>query len=467
MPHTSLLRSTPFRLALVFGVLFICAYFVSGLVAFKFIAKELEVQYAERIRQTFDIISGTYADSDLQDLIDATHVHIAETPDKEMVFLLTAPDGAVLASNIGTRQFSTGWSEFQAATLGIAGASLYRVYAGAVGRYWLAVGASDQEIRRWEGAVIASFGWASIVVILLAIIGGAWLAFRAQRRLDAVRDTLRQVSHGKLSARVPLLGRGDDLDQLSRDINEALDRLSASVESMRQVSTDIAHDLKTPLNYLKITLEDARLKQEKGQPVLEDLERASEEADQINLIFEALLRIAHIESGVRKSRFAAVNLSELFNVLLDVYSEVAADTVHMVEQRFHDDDEQLIAGDRQLLIQMYANLIENAIRHTPPGAVILLGIAGEGDRICTYVEDNGLGIPASEHERVFRRLYRLEKSRTSPGTGLGLSLVKAVADLHGAELRLADARPGLRVVIRYDRFMQVEQLPRPLSVAAE
>jgi signal transduction histidine kinase len=463
MPRTSLTRSTPFRLALLFSLLFIAAYFLSGLVAFKVITKELDARYAERIQQTFEIISGSYADSDLQDLIDATHVHIAETTDRQMVFLLTASDGQVLASNIGPRRFSDGWSQFQATTLGIAGSAVYRIYAGTVGRYRLAVGASNQQTWQLQRAVIVSFGWASIVVILLAVAGGALVASRAQRRLDAVGDTMRQVSHGELSARIPLLGRGDDLDQLSQDVNEALDRLSASVETMRQVSTDIAHDLKTPLNHLKITLEDARLKQERGRPVLEDLEQASQEADQINLIFEALLRIAHIESGARKSRFAAVDLSELFKALLEVYSEVAKDTGHRIEQRFHGDKRQLISGDRQLLIQMYANLIENAIRHTPPGATIRLGIAGEGARLCTFVEDNGPGIPASEHEKVFRRLYRLEKSRTSPGIGLGLSLVKAVADLHAAALRLEDAKPGLRVVIHYDRYMQVEPVPGRLA----
>lgn len=465
MPRTSLVRSTPFRLALMFGVLFVSAYFCSGLVAFKVIAHELDARSAERIRQTFRIISGSYADKELEDLVEATHVHIAEAANQQMVFLLTAPNGGVLAGNIGARQFSDGWSEFPANTLGIAGASRYRVYAGLVGGYRLAVGASDRQTWRLERTVLVSFGWASIVVIVLAITGGALLAFRAQRRLDAVGNTMRQVSHGELSARIPLLGRGDDLDQLSLDVNEALDRLSASVESMRQISTDIAHDLKTPLNHLKITLEDARLKQENNRPVLEDLERASQEADQINLTFEALLRIAHIESGVRKSRFAVVNLRELFNALLEVYSEVAEDTAHTIEERFHGDEQQFISGDRQLLIQMYANLIENAIRHTPSGATIGLGMATEGTRISTFVEDDGPGIPATEHEKVFRRLYRLEKSRTSPGIGLGLSLAKAVADLHSAELRLEDAKPGVRIVIRYNRLMQMEAAPG--RVAAE
>jgi signal transduction histidine kinase len=236
---------------------------------------------------------------------------------------------------------------------------------------------------------------------------------------------------------------------LSRDINDALERLSATVESMRQVSTDIAHDLKTPLNHLKITLEDARLKQERGLTVLQELELASAEADQINQTFEALLRIAQIESGARKSRFAKTNLNEIYESLAEVYGDVAEDAGQTIVRDFGPDGGSTTLGDRELLTQMYANLIENAIRHCPPGSTIRLKVRVEGGRICTSIEDDGPGIPENEHEKVFRRLYRVEKSRTSSGSGLGLSLVKAIADLHGAAIRLEDAGPGLRAVIIY------------------
>ena len=175
------------------------------------------------------------------------------------------------------------------------------------------------------------------------------------------------------------------------------------------------------------------------------------EAAQINETFEALLRIAQIESGARKSRFASVDLSDVLSSLVDVYGDVAEDSGQQLVFTSEPCGASIVLGDRELLTQMYANLIENSIRHAGAGAHIKLRLVLEKDSVCTSLEDNGPGIPKDEHTNVFRRLYRLEKSRTSPGSGLGLSLVKATANLHGATMWLEDAAPGLRVVSNYPR----------------
>lgn len=451
MRPDSLLRSTSFRLALAFALLFLCAFLLSGLVAFDLIKKELNARYDSRTEELFQIISRTYGDSDVQDVVDATKIHIAATSHRRNVFLLQAPDGRVLAGNIPVLSLPDGWSARPGSAFGIKGNYTYRLFAGNVGPYRFIVGTNNEETGELEEIVAASFGWASLVIVALAIGGGALIALRAQRRLDAVRDTMGRVSHGDLASRIPLLGRGDDLDLLSSDINDALERLAASVESMRQVSSDIAHDLKTPLNHLKITLEDARLRQERGAAVLEELEIASNEVDQINQTFDALLRIAQIESGARRARFGKVRLEEILESLTEVYSDVAEDAGDRIVRDFDPAGDAAVSGDRELLTQMYANLIENAIRHCPAGAAIRLKVALDGSRICTSIEDSGPGIPKEERGKVFQRLYRLEKSRTSAGTGLGLSLVKAIADLHDADIRLEDAGPGLRVVITFAR----------------
>jgi signal transduction histidine kinase len=179
------------------------------------------------------------------------------------------------------------------------------------------------------------------------------------------------------------------------------------------------------------------------------LESALAETDLINQTFEALLRIAQIEAGTRKSRFAQVNLTEIYAALADVYRDVAEDVGRTLVCDFDPRIEHVIYGDRELLTQMYANLIENAIRYCQKSAVIRLSIEAKDGSIVTSVKDNGPGIPEDERKKVFQRLYRLEKSRTSPGTGLGLSLVKAIADLHAARIHLEDAHPGLRVVIAF------------------
>ncbi len=452
MRPVSLFRSTPFRLAVAFAVLLVCAFFVSGLVAFDLIKRELNVRYDNRSKEMFDVISRTDADGDIQDVIDATRAHIASTQHRRSIFFLKAPDGRVLAENFKAPDLPDGRSERRGADLGIPGDAVYRLYAGSVGASRLIVGTSNEETGELIEIVAGSFGWASLVIIALAVIGGAVIASRARRRLDAVRDTMGRVSHGELSARIPLLGQGDDdLDLLSRDINDALERLSASVESMRQVSADIAHDLKTPLNRLSITVEEARLKQEQGQSVAEELDTVSREANQINQTFEALLRIAQIESRSRKARFARFDLIEVFEALAEVYRDVAEDAGDRLVLAIDQKANAGILGDRDLLTQMYANLIENAIRHCPAGAEIRLEVVVKPDSVRTIIEDTGSGIPEDERDKVFRRLYRLEKSRTTPGNGLGLSLVKAIADLHDATIALDDAKPGLRVVIMFHR----------------
>ncbi|MBI1201889.1 MAG: HAMP domain-containing protein [Rhodopseudomonas sp.] len=452
MRRHNLLRSTPFRLALAFAVFFICAFLLAGVVTIDLIKRELDARYDNRTQELFHVISQSFSDSDIQDVIEATRVHIAATANKRDIFLLQTADGRVLAANIPATHVADGWSKRPGTDFGIPGDYAYRLFSGPVGSNRLVVGTNNEETDDLREIVFVSFGWASIVVIALAIGGGALIASRAQRRLDAVRDTMSRVSHGELAARIPLLGRGDDIDLMSADINVALERLAAAVESMRQVSSDIAHDLKTPLNHLKITLEEAKLKEEASGPVAGMLEAALAEADQINQTFEALLRIAQIEAGARKSRFTAVNLFEILVALADVYRSVAEDAGLTLKCELTPEAECIVLGDRELLTQMYANLIENAIRHCPPGAVIHVSILASGDKIITSVEDDGPGIPEEEHEKVFRRLYRLEKSRTSPGSGLGLSLVKAVADLHAAEIHFEDAGPGLRVIITFARL---------------
>lgn len=449
-PHR-LYRSTPFRLAMAFALLFVCAFLLSGFVTFNLIKKELDSRYDSQTKELFQVISQTYGDSDIQDVIDATRMHIAATTDKRNIFLLQAADGKILAANIPAQSVPDGWSMRSGADFGIPGNFTYRLLAGKVGPDRLIVGTNNEETDELQEIVVASFGWALLVVIALAIGAGALIASRAQRRLDAVRDTMGRVSHGELSARIPLLGHGDDLDLMSRDINVALERLSLTVEGMRQVSADIAHDLKTPLNHLRMTLEDAGLKQTKGESVGPELEQAMAEAGQINETFEALLRIAQIESGARKSRFSSIDLSDVLSSLVEVYRDVAEDSGHRLMFSSEADGASSVFGDRDLLTQMYANLIENSIRHAGAGTHIRLRLFVKGDSVHTSLEDSGPGIPKEEHTNVFRRLYRLEKSRTSPGTGLGLSLVKAIADLHGATIWLEDAGPGLRVGLAFPR----------------
>ncbi|RWF22639.1 HAMP domain-containing sensor histidine kinase, partial [Mesorhizobium sp.] len=262
-------------------------------------------------------------------------------------------------------------------------------------------------------------------------------------------STMVDVSHGRLDARIPLIGSGDDIDAVSAQVNAALERLSALVDGMREVSANIAHDLKTPLNRLQMILESAADKTVSGEDVSAELTDARAESQQINSTFDALLRVAQIEAGARKARFVDLDVGPIVETIGDVYADVAEDDGKSLSTGVVPDTKWYIHGDRDLLMQMLANLVENALRHCPPGTAIGLSVTRDGSHVLIHVRDNGPGIPAEEREKVFRRLYRLDASRTTPGSGLGLSLAKAVADLHGAVITLEDCKPGLGVTVSF------------------
>lgn len=472
MPRVDhLLRSTPFRLALTFTSLFIVGFLLAGAAIYELMRADLSERLDESVSQTYSVVSQTYSDHDLDDLISSIDSHVKLSPSSEQLFSLTDAGGGHVAGNFNAKGISEGFSDLRDGAFGIPSDTHYRAFSGAVGDNILTVAFSYGETEELQTILLTGFGWATVVVTGLAIIGGALLAIRAQRRLDTIAATMDDVSHGRMDARIPLIGNGDDIDRVSEQVNAALDRLSALVRSVRQVSTDIAHELKTPLNRLQLILEAASARQ--SGEVQSQIEEAQNEVSQINETFEALLRIAQIEAGARKARFSTLDLNAVVRNIAEIYTDVAGDgnrqlsvepstppahLQHMqkykAREHFRASEKSensltIVFGDWELLTQLFANLVENAIRHTAVGSRITLRVRREGTEVVAVVADSGPGIPIEEHDKVFQRLYRMDKSRTTPGTGLGLSLVKAVADLHGAVVELGDNQPGLRVTIRF------------------
>ena len=448
MPRANILRNTPFRLALLFATLFIGAFLLSGGAAYQYLKTEI-LQRDDRImKENFEVYAQSYKTDGIQDLVDNIKLQITASGEDENIYFLSAPDGAILAGNVQAIKTHTGWSNASGSDIGLDADLRFRLYEGSFDGYRLVLGVNDEDTAALEEIAITSFGWAAVMSILLAVGGATLLASRARQRLEAVRGSIHLIGQGDLNARIPLIGRGDDLDILAGDINASLERLSHLVEGMRQVSNDIAHELKTPLNRLKINLETARQKQGKGKTVTKELDASIKEADSINETFAALLRIAQIESGARKARFATVDLNDIMSDVCEVYADVAQDG-GMTLSYHVEGKPPLIFGDRDLLTQMSANLIENSIHHCPKGAAIAVTLDGKSAASRLTIADNGPGIPQAERENVLRRLYRLEQSRTTPGSGLGLSLVKAIADLHGATLVLGDNGPGLRATLDF------------------
>jgi signal transduction histidine kinase len=227
-----------------------------------------------------------------------------------------------------------------------------------------------------------------------------------------------------------------------------LDRIQALMESLKQVSNDIAHALRTPLGRLRQKLEIAQADAQPGSKCERGVEAAVAEADNILETFSALLRIAQLEAATRTAGFREVDLSGLFEQVAEAYASVADDQGKAIAASIAP---SVIAwGDKDLLTEMLANLLDNAITHTPQGARIEVSLSNGAGRAIATVADDGLGIPSAERGRVFDRFYRLERSIRTPGSGLGLSLVAAVADLHGVELSVEDNAPGLRLTMIFD-----------------
>lgn len=444
-----LFRSTPFRITVILGTTFFLAVLVAGFIAYTLIANELAQRMDQSITDTFKVIGQDFGDSDQTDLIQTVQSHAAATINHDRIYALAASDGTLLGGNIAVMPPGEGWVTVSAAALGITGDDArYRAFIGAVDTDRLLVGQSYVENTEIARLTLTSIGWASVAILLLVMTTGVVIALRAQRRIAGIAATMDQVGQGQLRARIPVSRRSDDIDILARQMNAALERLQSLVEGMREVSINIAHDLKTPLNRLAITLEAARA-EAAGEPVGPVLDQAEAELRQISATFDALLRIAQIETGARRARFVPTDLGAVLDRIGDAYVEVAEErgqTLAVTRPAALPP----IEGDSELLTQLCANLVENAMRHCPAGARIGLSAttAGAGP-IVLSCDDDGPGIAEAERSKVFQRLYRVDKSRSTPGSGLGLSLVKAIAELHGADVELGDNAPGLKVAIRF------------------
>ena len=316
-----------------------------------------------------------------------------------------------------------------------------------------------RDLRQTLGLSTIAFG---IGISLLALIGGLVVGTIFLRRLDRVNRVVGRIMQGSLSERLPAIGMSAEFDDLSTNLNLMLDRIESLMAGMRQVSTDIAHDLRTPLTRLRQRLEDMKEGLSAAEPVAEEqVEAAIAQTDSILAIFRALLRISSLEAGAGKQRFAEVDLSEMLDRVFHAYLPVAEDAHHSLSAAI--EPAVKVRGDAELLTQAVTNLIENALVHTPTGSNIVLSVRQTAGGAAMIVADDGPGIAVGERSKVLRRFYRLDASRHSPGAGLGLALVSAIAALHEAQLSLSDNCPGLRAEITFRDTADFGLIPRSLD----
>jgi signal transduction histidine kinase len=305
-----------------------------------------------------------------------------------------------------------------------------------------------RDLRETRRLILGSYAIALMATTILALGGGLAIGSALLRRVDAVNQTARAIMEGDLSQRIPVVGARDELGGLAENLNQMLARIEELMADLQHVTSDIAHDLRTPLGRQRQRLESALSTPMSPPEYRAVIEAAINETDTMLKTFEAMLRIAQIEAGARRARFSTVDLSAVGENVADAFSAVAEDDGKRLETAIAPDTH--VHGDNELLTQMLANLVENGLRHTPRGTVVTLRLGRQGNRVRMEVSDTGPGIPDEERSQVFKRFYRLDSSRSTPGSGLGLSLVAAVAKLHGARIALEDNRPGLRIVLEFD-----------------
>ena len=456
---TKLFRTTTFRLSLTYLALFSAA----AIVAIVYIYWNTTVLLSRQLNQTIDAelkgLAEQYRAGGLDQLV-RTVADRSATPGNSL-YLVADSEGRRLAGNLSAVSpdlwNSLGPVEFvyrRPAAGGVenrlAFANVFRLPSG----YRLIVGRDIEDRRELARMVRSAMLWGLGVMALFGIGGGYWVSRKLLARIDALSDTSRTIMEGDLTGRLPVNGSGDELDRLAQSLNLMLARIEQLMAGLREVSDNIAHDLKTPLNRLRNRVE-AALREPYGEPVYrEALERTIEEADGLIKTFNALLSIARLEAGAGGDNRESLDVSALLRDVAELNEPVAEERGLVLKAE--TDPPIFIRGDRQLLGQAIANLIDNAIKYGTaeaaergPGAKpeVEVSAKANGAMAEIVVTDRGPGVPASDRERVLDRFVRLEASRSEPGSGLGLSLVAAVARLHGGSLRLEDNAPGLRVIL--------------------
>lgn len=440
---TRILRSANFRLALGYAALFVVSVAALFGTVYYVTTSAMQNDMAAVLRTEALQLAEIHARFGPRGLVDQVQRRMSFRSRGPIYYLVQAPGGQVVVGNLPGMKPAEGVVDIrrppQAADVEPEDSRILGYGVRLNDGSYLVVAQDAGRLVDTQRAIVRAFVWAGGLTLLLAVAGGLLLANNYLRRIDQIGRTSRAIMEGDLAARIPARGTNDEIDQLVANLNAMLDRIQSLMTGLRQVSSDVAHDLRTPLGRLRQRLEEARA----GATTTEAYDEAIAEADALLETFAALLRIAQIEAGAQKSGFAPVDLSQLVRSVGEAYSAAAEDQRHALS--IEVTGSLSMTGDRQLLAQMLSNLIENALHHTPAGTQLRL-VLRAGPEI--EVSDNGPGIPEAERERVFDRFYRLERSRTTPGSGLGLALVKAIAGLHGLSISLEDRHPGLAVVLR-------------------
>lgn len=447
---TRLLQTESFRLTAVFAGLIVGAMLILMVLVYAITRGVIRSELIGSINHDLASIEAGYRAEGIAEAREVIHQRLARS-DNTVFYLLETRSQVKIDGNLPPLRPIPKPKPFIYSTSGDQVDSEDHAILGR-GRFlspnlYIFAGRDLYAVREAEEQALHAFAWVLAATLLFALLGGLILSNRFLGRMDTITRTCRAIMEGRLSDRVADRGTRDEFDQLARSINAMLDRIEALMANVRQISSDIAHDLRTPLTRLRHQLEEVHGEHSSIEDYRDAVERSIAESETILDTFSALLRIGQIESRATRFELETVNLSALASEIVEVYAPAAEDKGHHLCSQISSG--VFVSGDRAMLSQAFANLIENAMTHSPPGGEIEVCIGTTPDGPIASVSDHGPGIPASERERVFRRFYRLERSRSTAGSGLGLSLVLAILQYHEATITLADNSPGLKVELAF------------------
>ena len=455
-----LLRTTAFQLTLAYLLIFIL-FAVSLLGYFALNTRRL---ITEQITRTVNTEIGRlreqYNEAGIRGLVLVLDLR-SRRPGSSL-YLVTTPTGEGLAGNVGSLEPGVldhpGWLETSYRRIEAPDGVEHRALVQVVelpGGFRLLVGRDLEERERIYGIISNAGRWSFALVVVLGLAGGFFVSRRVLKRIDAMTDTANTIMAGDLGGRLPIAGTGDELDRLAGNVNAMLERIEALMRGLKEVTDNIAHDLKTPLTRMRNRCEQA-LRGEQGRDYRAALESTIAESDDLIRTFDALLMIARAESGQARGNMDEFDAAEIARDVGELYEPLAEQKGLVL--KIDAPAPAAVRGNRELVSQALANLVDNAIKYARPDGQangepteIIVKAGNDGERIMLSVADRGPGIPEADRGRVVERFVRLEQSRSEPGSGLGLSLASAVARLHGGELKLEDNQPGLRSTIALPR----------------
>lgn len=441
------------RLSLVYVVTFALATSVFVALLYAYAVNALDRETDEVVEAELQGLAEQYRTGGLDALREVITERVQSGTSSGDVYLLLGPDGTPVAGNIATWPVDASrverWIEFDVSVAVGADFQSRAVRAGVFelpGAYRLLVGTDIHE----REALKSRIGWTLLCSVALAILVGgllgAWMNRHVLRRVDAISAAGRRIVEGSLDQRLPRSGSGDEFDVLAGNLNEMLDRVEQLTRALRFVVDATAHDLRGPLNRLRARIESA-LRAGDFPGNREALEGSLRDAEMLERTLAALLRIAQAQGGAAATEIAPLDLGQLAGEVVELYEPVASEK--NVELHLADDGRAIVRGSRQLLAHAIANLVDNAVKFTPAGGRVAVTVGRDGDGLRLVVADSGPGIEAGDRRRALERGVRLDGAGPSQGSGLGLSLVDAVARMHHATVELSDAAPGLQVELRF------------------